>query len=1021
MRRSFLTYVTATVALCAVMVPATHAALASDSGGGAKKPKVESDPGAFRIKLGVSENEDFTRLSFSPSALTTFEFVEPENEKGVLIVNIGRNGIADLAAIRDAKPRFIYDVEISSALRDTLQLKIAFPESSRVRYFQISTRGIVDIFAPEKADELSPAARAAGAQKLKAELSAIQQEKIAAAASTEAKKEAIDKAAAAPVEAPHIDLRPATDEKVTQAQAAAAVASSPVNSAVGDNVITFSSTESFNLAAFERLGYLWVVIDRPDMPIPPVIEGPQKALLDNPDRIPIDGGTAYRFRLPQGVYVQPQGGGFIWKLAISGKPSAMASAAIRKNYVREGESSLSLTIKNARNLLKVSDPIVGDDFAVVTVPRADNRLYQAASFVDVDVIPAYVGAVLVPKSDGLRIEAGDDEVTVRRVGGLNVGPAVATYKPPAGTPSTAATPARIEDIPQSMFSLARWVDPTKGDLDERKRQMEIEITESGGQRKRTLLLNKAEFMVARNMPHEALGYLELAEDADDQLAQLPEYQAIKAVAQTQSWRYDDALKTLKSPVLQNISEARFWKALAEAGKSEYDKAYADLPKDLNFLKAYPAQMRSDILLTLSEIALQNNDAVLLKSAIEQMKLDSDVLTKAQQAGLSYYRGRQAMMNGLPGDVKVHLQKAVDSGDLFYGTRAEYALINEQLRNKEITPADALPRLERIRFAWRGDALELDINRTLGETYIAAGEEEKGMNILRGAAEMAPNRTARAPIVKTMSEAFKTLFMKQTGDDATLKPLEALKVYEEFKELLPTGEDGDVIISTIADKLVSVDLLSRAVALLDERMTQNLAPAKRPRWALKAAAISLMNRKPAEALRLLSKVPAASFDAAELGQRYGLVKARALADLKRTKEAIALLDTLDGTDPEIIRLKADTGWRGQQWAYAAAALNQLLALEKIADGTALTTDQARMILNAAIAANLSGSTPDLDALRDKYDAVMRSSPLYKSFQVVTRPIRTAVLSDRDTIMSHVFEVDMFGKSLSDISNLSAAGN
>lgn len=1002
------------------MAPAAHPALASDSGGhGEKKPKVESDPGALKIKLGISENEDFTRLTFTPTAITTIEFVEPEQQKGVLIVNIGRNGIADLSALRASLPRYVYDVEISSALRDTLQLKIIFPESSRVRYFQISTRGIVDIFAPQKPEELTPAARKAARDKLQGELNAVQQEKIAAAASAETKQEAADKAAATPAAVPHIDLRPAADEKTIKAQEAAAVAASPVNTAIGDNVITFSSTESFNLAAFERLGYLWVVLDRPDMAIPPVVEGPQKSLLENPDRIPLDGGIAYRFRLPQGVYVQPQGGGFIWKLAISGKPAAMASAAIRKNYVREGESSLSLTLKNARNLLKVSDPIVGDDFAVVTVPRADNRLYQAASFVDVDVIPAYVGAVLIPKSDGLRIEAGDDEVSVRRVGGLNVGPAVATYKPPAGTASTA--PARIEDTPQSMFSLARWVDPSKGDLDARERQMEIDITESGGDRKRSLLLNKAEFLIARNMAHEALGYLELAEGLDDKLADLPEYQAIKAVAQTLSWRYDDALKTLKSPVLQNLGEAKFWKALAEAGKAEYDKAYADLPKDLNFLKAYPPQLRTDIMLSLAEIALQNNDAVLLKSVVEQMKLDAAGMTKAQQAGLSYYRGRLAMVSGLPGDVKVHLQKAVDSGDLFYGTRAEYALINEQLRNKEITPKDALPRLERIRFAWRGDELELDINRTLGETYIAAGEEEKGMNILRSAAEMAPSRTARAPIVKTMAEAFKTLFLKQTGEDATLKPLEALAVYEEFKELLPAGDDGDVIIGTIADKLVSVDLLSRAVSLLDERMTQNLAPAKRPRWALKAAAISLMNRKPADALRFLAKVPAADFDAAGLGQRAGLIKARALADLKRTKEAMALLDTLDGTDPEIIRLKADTGWRGQQWSYAAAALNQLLGLETIADGTALTTDQSRLILNAAIATNLSGDAAALETLREKYDAVMRSSPLYKSFQVVTRPIRAAVLSDRDTIMSHVFEVDMFGKSLSDISNLSAVGN
>ncbi len=998
---------------------ASAEAPAKDEKGAPKeKPKDKADAGpALKVKVSISENEDFTRISLSPSVPTTYEFVETPDQKGVLIVNFGRYGLVDLSDLREKTPRYVYDIQISSALRDTLQLKIAFPESSRQRAFLIASRGIIDVFAPTKAEELSKETRKARREALRSELSEQQQEKISIAASQETKDGAAAEAAKA-VPQKQVDLRPAKEDATRAAEAKQQqqrIQNAPVNANIRENTITFSSTESFNMAAFERLGYLWAVIDRADMAIPPVVEGPQKDMFENPERIALDGGLAYRFKLPDGVYVQPQGGGFIWKLVVSGRPQALTSAPIRKNFVRDGDSTVSLGIKNARNLLKVSDPTVGDDFAVVTVPKAETRIFQNASFVDIDVIPAFIGAVLVPKSDGIRIEADDDKVTIRRIGGLNVGPAVAVFK---AQPTTRGVQAetKVEQGPQSMFNFAKWGDEKGGTFDARKKDLEIQISESGGQRRRTLLLNKAELLVSHDMAHEALGYLELAEVADTQITTLPEYKAVKGVAQVASWRYGEALKNFSNPVLQSMGEVKFWQALAHGGLGAYDKAYADLPGDLNFLKAYPPELRNTSLLQLAEIALQNKDSDLLKSITEQLAVDMAVLSGAQKAGLSYYKGRLAMMSGLPGDVKVHLAAAVANGDLYYATRAELALVNEQLRNKEITPEQSLPRLERIRFAWRGDDLELDINKRLGEMYIANGEEQKGMNILRGAAEMAQTRTARNEIINTMSEAFKSLFLKDEGEP--LKPLEALGVYEEFKELLPAGDDGDAIIGTIADKLVSVDLLSRAVSLLEERMGPNLAADKRPRWALKAAAISLLNRKPADAIRLLDKVPASQYEAAGLGKRAGLIRARALADLKRTREAMAILDELDGNDPEIIGLKADTGWRGQQWGYAATAFNQLLAQDDIQDGKALTTDQARMILNTAIALNLSGDTAGLETLRTRYDAVMRSSPLYKSFQIVTRPIRAAVISDRDTLMSHVFEVDMFGKSLGDISTIKA---
>ena len=53
----------------------------------------------------------------------------------------------------------------------------------------------------------------------------------------------------------------------------------------------------------------------------------------------------------------------------------------------------------------------------------------------------------------------------------------------------------------------------------------------------------------------------------------------------------------------------------------------------------------------------------------------------------------SLNSALPGQLQLDL------------TRAELALIDLEMEQGKLTPADAVVRLERLRFAWRGDDLE----------------------------------------------------------------------------------------------------------------------------------------------------------------------------------------------------------------------------------------------------------------------------------------------------------------------------
>ena len=58
------------------------------------------------------------------------------------------------------------------------------------------------------------------------------------------------------------------------------------------------------------------------------------------------------------------------------------------------------------------------------------------------------------------------------------------------------------------------------------------------------------------------------------------------------------------------------------------------------------------------------------------------------------------------------------------------------------------------------------------------------------------------------------------------PLTALALYDEYRELTPAGSEGDEMIGRLADRLVGVDLLDRAVALLDHQIKFRLKGEKR---------------------------------------------------------------------------------------------------------------------------------------------------------------------------------------------------
>ncbi len=197
------------------------------------------------------------------------------------------------------------------------------------------------------------------------------------------------------------------------------------------------------------------------------------------------------------------------------------------------------------------------------------------------------------------------------------------------------------------------------------------------------------------------------------------------------------------------------------------------------------------------------------------------------AELDLLNARAIDADGHSGDAVGILSKIVrvDKGPV--AAEATYRLVRLQRREGLITLDQAIDRLEQLAVAWRGDDIELNTLRTLGQYSIEKGNYRRAFEVMRTASQVAPE----APITRLMQDemgaAFASLYLDGKADD--MKPADALGLYYDFRELTPLGQRGDAMVRKLADRLVDVDLLPQAEQLLTYQVENRLRGRPEPKW------------------------------------------------------------------------------------------------------------------------------------------------------------------------------------------------
>ncbi len=641
---------------------------------------------------------------------------------------------------------------------------------------------------------------------------------------------------------------------------------------------------------------------------------------------------------------------------------------------------------------KIIDPEIGDELTIVTGRGPARGLVASRYFVEFTALSSAHGLVLQFLSDDMFARATEEGIEIGRTSGLSLSDhelqTVQGERPALGLPYA---PAFMDFKTWRLGPFDEFADH------ERELIADIARASQGGNGSESELarLKLARFYLANAMGPEALGILDLIARQDEEAITDPAFLALRGVAYFLSNRYHEALEDFSASVLNEDADAALWRGMILSHLERFTEARRAFVDGENNLSRYTYQWQSRFRLAAAKAALGVND--IEQADAHLSKVLPERATPSVLAEAELLRGELLEALGREEEAIRHYEQVIRNGPEPVAVRARFAEIQARYRTKNITVDQAINALEELRFQWRGDSLELNVLKRLGELYVDQGKYRHGLNIMRQTLLSYPDAPTALAISNSMATIFKKLFLEESFND--MSPVQALAVYYEFKELTPVGRDGDDMIRKLADRLIDVDLLEQAAELLDHQVKNRLRGAARSQVATRLAIVYLMDRKPELALQTLRNTRQAGLPKALVVSRR-LLEARALTELGRYAHALELIEPYDSDQADQIR--EDVFWKSQDWEKAAHRIEKRLG-ERWQDDKPLNDYERTEVMRAAVAFSLAEDQEGLDRLRVRYGQKMAASSDGDAFAIVTDDIDKQGLAFRN-LASSIASID-----------------
>jgi hypothetical protein len=743
-------------------------------------------------------------------------------------------------------------------------------------------------------------------------------------------------------------------------------------------IVTLPGAATRAAAIFVRNMTAWIVVDGAS-----TIDAAhlKTALGEFPASVDVSSGngvTVLRIGLkqPEQVAVRADGSNLSVIVAPHATESVTAIAFLRDD-MDPRRPALSTLIPGATHVVPLIDPVAGDSLLVVPagLGRAAIDPHNYAEF---SALPTAAGLVITPLTDDLDIRVTQSRVTIARPNGLQLtAPSLATADSPAALASTSDGACFLD--------LAAWGHAAGGNFLGAQRRLRKTLALMKPDEANRARIALARFYLGNGFGAEALGLIQLTQTNDPSLQGDLQLQTMRAAADFMMGRYHDAHNDIAGQAFDNNRHAAFWRGLTEAALENWDGARKAFALADSVLHRYPAEWQARARIAEATAALAGGGIETADSELARLpqNLPRSVMLEAQLIRAQLYA-----QEGRTHDAMDLFEAIENGGDERVAAQAIYNRVEAGLAAGALSQDAAISQLEMLRYRWRGDVLELKTLRKLGALYFGKQRWHDGLQILRTASQSFPNEDVARQAQDDMRDTFETLFLKGKAD--AMSPVAALSLFYDFIDLTPIGPNGDEMIRRMADRLVAVDLLGPAAQLLNYQVTKRLDGIARAQVATRLAMIELMDHKPKDALEALRSTRIAGLPD-DINHQRTLLEARALAALKQWDQALDMIAVDE--QPDTRQLRADIYWESGNWAVAGQKAEELVG-DRWSDANALSNDERREIMRAAIAYSLANDQTDLERLRAHFAVKMKASPDASAFAVVTQDIDSQGTAFRD---------------------------
>ena len=415
--------------------------------------------------------------------------------------------------------------------------------------------------------------------------------------------------------------------------------------------------------------------------------------------------------------------------------------------------------------------------------------------------------------------------------------------------------------------------------------------------------------MARGMFQEASGVTNLILSETKAGSEDAAVMMVHAVASILIGHPERGLKDLASPVIGNGYDSQLWKALAFARQGKWADAREKFKNAEFSIAALPLEMQRIVTAEAMRASLEVKDYA--GASRRRSELEVIGIPKEMKPEIAVLRGRLAEALG-------HDKDALDA----YRYRREPPPTGRRPPKASCwNSCCARSAAKSARPNWcaswrrcrclarrrdRGEDLAV-----MSQIYADTGRYSESLAATRTATRLQPNSELTRQSQDAASALFAQLYLSPKGDD--MKPIDALGMFYEYRELTPIGRRGDEMIRRLADRLVAVDLLDQAAELLQYQVDKRLEGAARAQVAARLAMVYLTNRKPDRAIAALRTTRIADLSG-ELRQQRLLLEARAQSDVGRHDLALDIISNITGR--EAIRLRSDIYWASRQWREAS---------------------------------------------------------------------------------------------------------